>query len=76
MAKRIRNSQKVVNSTRIQMTCDQLVATCVGWPNGEKPVLNAPTAHLFTGRRADAKSLSGISFLTALISILLSTGTW
>ena len=29
-------SQKVINFTHIQMTCDQLVSTCVGWPNGEK----------------------------------------
>ena len=29
-------SQKVVNFTHIQLTCDQLVSTCVGWPNGEK----------------------------------------
>ena len=39
MAKRIRKaarkSQKV-NFTHIQLTCDQLVSTCVGWPNGEK----------------------------------------
>ena len=36
-AKRIRKSarksQKVVNFTRIQLTCDQVVSTCVGWPN-------------------------------------------
>ena len=39
MAKRIRKSirksQKAVNFTHIQLTCDQLVSTCVGWPNGE-----------------------------------------
>ena len=22
--------------THIEMTCDQLVSTCVGWPNGER----------------------------------------
>ena len=31
-----RKSQKVVNSTHIQMTYNQLVSTCVGWPNDEK----------------------------------------
>ena len=31
-----RKSQKVVNSTCIQLTCDQLVLNCVGWPNGKK----------------------------------------
>ena len=31
-----RKSQNVVNFTHIQLTCDQLVSTCVGWPNGEK----------------------------------------
>ena len=31
-----RKSQNVVNFTYIQLTCDQLVSTCVGWPNGEK----------------------------------------
>ena len=39
VAKRIRKSarksQKVINLTLIQLTCDQLVSTCVGWPNGE-----------------------------------------
>ena len=34
MAKRIRKSQKAVNFTHI--TCDQLVSTCAGWPNGKK----------------------------------------
>ena len=29
-------AKKVVNFTHIQMTCDQLVSTCVGWPNGKK----------------------------------------
>ena len=29
-------AKKVVISTHIQLTCDQLVSTCVGWPNGEK----------------------------------------
>ena len=29
-------SQNVVNFTHIQLTCDHLVSTCVGWPNGEK----------------------------------------
>ena len=33
--KSIGKSQKAVNFTRIQLTCDQLVSTCVGWPNGE-----------------------------------------
>ena len=28
--------KQVLNFTRIQLTCDQLVSTCVGWPNGEK----------------------------------------
>ena len=28
--------QKVVNFNRIQLTCDQLVSTCVWWPNGGK----------------------------------------
>ena len=36
VAKRIRKSQKVVNFTHIQFTCDQLAPACVGWPNGEK----------------------------------------
>ena len=27
---------KAVNSTHIEMTCDQLVSRCIGWPNGEK----------------------------------------
>ena len=40
VTKRIRKSarktQKVVNFTHIQMTCDQLVSTCVRWSNGEK----------------------------------------
>ena len=31
-------SQKVVNFTHIQLTCDQLASTYVGWPNGEKLV--------------------------------------
>ena len=31
-----RKSQKVVNFTRIQLTCDRLVSTCDGRPNGEK----------------------------------------
>ena len=26
---------KAVNFTHIQMTCDQLVSICIGWPNGE-----------------------------------------
>ena len=30
-----RKSQKVVNFTHTQLTCDQLVSTCVGWPSGE-----------------------------------------
>ena len=30
-------SQKVVNFTHIQMTCDE---TCIGWPNGEKYAMN------------------------------------
>ena len=29
-----RKSQKVVNLTHIQLTCDQLVLTCAEWPNG------------------------------------------
>ena len=29
-------AQKIVNFTHIQMTCDQLVSTCAGWPNGKK----------------------------------------
>ena len=38
LAKRTRKSTqvaKVINFTRIEMSCDQLVSTCVGWPNGE-----------------------------------------
>ena len=31
-----RKSQKAVNFTHIQLICDQLVLTCVGWPNGQK----------------------------------------
>ena len=27
---------KAVNFTHMQMTCDQLVSICVGWPNREK----------------------------------------
>ena len=30
---------KGVNVTRVQLTYDQLVTTCVGWPNGEKLAL-------------------------------------
>ena len=30
---------KVVNFMHIHLTCDQLVSTCIGWPNGEKLVL-------------------------------------
>ena len=29
-------SQKAVNFTHIQLTCNQLVSTCVEWPNSEK----------------------------------------
>ena len=43
VTKRIRKSArkftqvaKSLNFRRIQMICDQLVSTCVGWPNGEK----------------------------------------
>ena len=38
LTKRTRKSTqvaKVINFTRIEMSCDQLVSTCVGWPNGE-----------------------------------------
>ena len=28
--------KKVINFTHIQLTCDQLVSTCVGWRNAEK----------------------------------------
>ena len=31
-----RKSGKVVNFTHVQLTCDQLVSTCIRWPNGEK----------------------------------------
>ena len=50
MAKRIRKSAlkftqvaKVVNSKHIQLTCDQLVSTCVGWPNDEKTCVDLRT---------------------------------
>ena len=36
ISKWVRKSQKAGNCTHIQMTCDQLVSTCVGWPIGEK----------------------------------------
>ena len=29
-------AQNIVNSTHSQITCDQLVSTCVGWLNGKK----------------------------------------
>ena len=32
----VRKSQKVVRFTHVQLTCDQLASTCVGWPNAEK----------------------------------------
>ena len=35
-ARKSRKSKEVVNLTQLQLTCDQLVSTCVGWPNGEK----------------------------------------
>ena len=35
-----RKSQKVVNFMQIQLTWDQRVSTCVGWPNGEKIASN------------------------------------
>ena len=34
--KSVRKFTQVVNFTHIQMTCDWLVSTYVGWPNGEK----------------------------------------
>ena len=30
--------KKAVNFTHIQLTCDQLVSICIGWPNGEKRI--------------------------------------
>ena len=39
MAKWIHKLQKVINFRHIQMTCDQLVLICIGWPNSEKIVL-------------------------------------
>ena len=39
VAKRTQKSQSVVNFTYVQLTCDQLVSTCVVWPNGEKLAL-------------------------------------
>ena len=33
-AHKSRKSKEVVNLTQLQLTCDQLVSTCVGWPNG------------------------------------------
>ena len=30
------HAKKVVNFRHIELTCDQLVSSCVGWPNGEK----------------------------------------
>ena len=37
--KSVRKFTQVVNFTHIQRTCDRLVWTCVGWPNGEKLAL-------------------------------------
>ena len=31
-----KSAPKAVNFTHIQLNCDQLVSTCVGWSNGEK----------------------------------------
>ena len=36
MAKQIHKLQKVLYFKHIQFTCDQLVSTCVDWPNSEK----------------------------------------
>ena len=35
-ARKFTQVAKFVNFTHIQFTCDHLVTTCVGWPNGEK----------------------------------------
>ena len=39
LARKFRKLQKAVTFTHKQMTCDQLVSTCVGWLNGEKVTL-------------------------------------
>ena len=36
VSSQVHTLQKAVNFTHIYMTCNQLVSTCVGWPNGEK----------------------------------------
>ena len=36
VAKCIHKTQKAINFTHIQLTCNQLLSTCVGWPDGEK----------------------------------------
>ena len=46
VGKWIRKSQKAVHLSHIQMTCDQLVSTSVGWPNDEKLALTSESPRI------------------------------
>ena len=50
--------KKVVNFTHIQLICDQLVSTCVGWPNGETTCVDLRT-NLSSTKQATQVNASG-----------------
>ena len=76
-----RKLQKVVNFTHIQLTCDQLVSTCVGWPNGETCIdlhahefeLDRSQRKWVAKRNANWTRVKNLRLARALYLILLST---